>query len=266
MDPRSLTDLQADDITDLLHALSRPTAPADRSALEGEIVRRYRPLVRGQAARYAHRGVDKEDLAAVGDFALLKAIRRFDPDRGCFSAFAAATIRGEIKKYFRDHGWMIRPTRRIQELQAHIAEATEEHLHLGVVPDRAELAARLDVTTDDIREAMLARGHFSPHSLDATVDRGDRTLASTVGAYERGFDLVDERVTAMAACASLGAADRELIRLRFFEDRTQDEIARMIGISQMQVSRRLRRILLRLHSIVTEGSDPQAADLRRTAV
>lgn len=82
MDPRSLTDLQADDITDLLHALSRPTAPADRSALEGEIVRRYRPLVRGQAARYAHRGVDKEDLAAVGDFALLKAIRRFDPDRG----------------------------------------------------------------------------------------------------------------------------------------------------------------------------------------
>src|SRR4051794_1552915 len=118
MDPHTFRDLPTDELSDIFELLAGPIRPVDRSELEGEIVRRFRPLARGQAARFSHRGIDGEDLAAVADFALLKAIRRFDPERGCFAAFATATIRGEIKKYFRDHGWMIRPTRRIQELQA----------------------------------------------------------------------------------------------------------------------------------------------------
>ena len=237
-----------DDTTNLLEKAA-DADPQEQTVLEDELVRRYLGLATHLAGRYAGRGADREDLNQVASFALVKAIRGFNHDRGEFVPFATVTILGEIKKYFRDYCWGVRPPRRIQQLQADIAAATERRMHSDShTPVDAELAVELDADVSDIREAQAARSCFSPSSLDQPTRVDGRPLGETLMSEETAYDFIEEWVSVAPLCQQLDDAERELLRLRFVEDKTQQEIAAIIGVSQMQVSRRLSKLLETLRS------------------
>lgn len=197
-------------------------------------------------ARYRRRGVDDDDIAAVARLALVKAVRRFNIDSGHdFLSFAAPTIRGEVKRYFRDHGWMVRPPRRVQELQKAISAADAAlSSNLGRSPRPSELAENLDVDVSDIEEALAARGCFTPHSLDLPVGQeGDATVGDLFVLEDHPHAAVEARVDLGPLVRQLDDRDRRVLELRFFHELTQAEIAADIGVTQMQVSRLLARIL-----------------------
>ncbi len=237
-----------DDTTELLQKAAQATGQ-ERAVLEDELVQRYLSLASHLANRYAGRGADRQDLIQVANFALLKAIRGFNHDRGEFVPFATVTILGEIKKYFRDHCWGVRPPRRIQQLQADIAAATERRMHSDSrAPQDEDLAEELQSEVSDIREALAARSCFSPSSLDQPMRTDGRPLGESLASEEDAFDFIEEWVTIAPLCQQLNDDERELLRLRFIEDKTQQEIAAIIGVSQMQVSRRLSKVLDRLRA------------------
>jgi RNA polymerase sigma-B factor len=245
-----------DETSALLEAAARAGA-VERAALEDEVVRRHLGLARHLAGRYAGRGVDRDDLVQVANFALVKAIRGFHHDRGEFVPFATVTILGEIKKYFRDHCWGVRPPRRIQQLQADITAASERLLQSdGHMPGVHEIARELGAEVSDVSEAMAARGCFSPTSLDQPVRDGGQPLGETLSWDESAYAFIDDWVTVGPLCEELADDERELLRLRFVEDRTQQEIADLVGVSQMQVSRRLAKLLekLREKAVVTDAA------------
>ena len=218
--------------------------PHEREALEDEIVRRYLGLSRQLAGRYFGRGIDREDLIQVANYALVKAIRGFHHDRGEFVPFATVTILGEIKKHFRDHGWGVRPPRRIQQLQADIAKASERRLQTEAhAPGVDDIADELGADVADITEALAAKGCFAPTSLDQPVGGSSQPLGETIRVEESAYDFIDDWVTVGPLYRQLPEDERELIRLRFVEDKTQQEIADIVGVSQMQVSRRLAKVL-----------------------
>lgn len=199
------------------------------------------------ARGYRNRGVDEEDLVQVARLALVKAAAGFDAEIGDFAPYAASTIRGELKRWFRDHAWDVRPPRRLQELQAALHADLAEH------PQDTDLhhaAERLGASYDDLREAEAARGCFTADSVDDT-EHGHRPL----GADDDRFELVDQWLTFRRLCADLDHADRQLLHWRFIEEETQQRIADRLGISQMQVSRRLSALLARLRST---AMDPAA--------
>lgn len=193
------------------------------------------------ARRFARRGVEVDDLRQVACLALVKSARAFDPRQGAYSPYAAATIRGDLKKYFRDHAWTVRPPRRIQELQARI-RAVDPHRRYGA----RRLAADLGEDAADVTEALAARGCFQPDSLDRRVrpdDEGAMAAVDLMPVEDEGFEHVEDRLTLRSLCGDLDDEDRELIRLRFVDDLTQQQIADRLGVSQMQISRRLRRVI-----------------------
>ncbi len=237
-----------DNTTELLEKAACANAQ-ERRLIEDELVARYLGLANHLAQRYSGRGADRDDLVQVASFALVKAIRGFDHDRGEFVPFATVTILGEIKKYFRDHCWGVRPPRRIQQLQADIAAATERGMQDEArTPDDGDLARELSADVADIREAQAARSCFSPTSLDQPVRMGGRPLGETLTSEESDYELVEEWVSVAPLCRQLDDSERELLRLRFIEDKTQQEIAAIVGVSQMQVSRRLAKVLDTLRS------------------
>lgn len=243
------------DDTDQLLEAAASAGPQQRAYLEEEVARRHLGLARHLAARYAGRGADREDLIQVANFALVKAIRGFDPAKGEFVPFASVTILGEIKKYFRDQCWGVRPPRRIQQLQADISKATERSLQSDSrTPCIADLAEELDTDTAAVQEALAARGCFSPSSLDQPARDSGRPLGESIAVDESAYDFIDEWVTVGPLCRELDDSERELLRLRFVEDKTQQEIAAIVGVSQMQVSRRLAKLLDQLRSRVAMSS------------
>lgn len=192
------------------------------------------------ARRYSGRGVEREDLEQVARLALVKAAHHYDPDRGPFGPFAATTVRGEVKRYFRDLAWGVRPPRRVQELQARMsAEPAPD----GRDEDPWTMARRLGEPVADVREAMAARGCFSCDSIDAAEDGGH-----WFGLEDERFETIEQRETFRALCVGLSDDDRRLLAWRFVEELTQQQIADRLGISQMQVSRRLSRLLEGLRS------------------
>lgn len=226
---------------------ARAADEAERELLEDEVVRRHLGLAHHLAGRYAGRGADRDDLAQVACFALVKAIRGFDHDRGEFVPFATVTILGEIKKYFRDYCWGVRPPRRIQQMQADISSATERCLQADShQPGIETIAQEIDADVDDVREAMAARSCFSPTSLDQPVRESGRPLGETIAVDSLEFEFIDDWVTVGPLCRDLDEDERLLLRLRFVEDKTQQEIAEIVGVSQMQISRRLAKLLARL--------------------
>lgn len=244
-----------DDVRQLLEAAAA-ASPAERELLEDEVVRRHLGLVHHLAGRYSGRGADREDLLQVASFALVKAIRGYDHAKGEFVPFATVTILGEIKKHFRDSCWGVRPPRRIQQLQAGISQATERRLQSDArTPCDEDLAEDLDTDVAEIREALAARSCFSPTSLDQPLRADGRPLGESLPVEESAFDFIENWVTIGPLCEQLADDERELLRLRFVEDKTQQEIANLIGVSQMQVSRRLSGLLQRLR----EGADSVAA-------
>lgn len=223
-----------------------------------ELVHEHLPLARHHALQYRGRGVELEELVQVANLALVKAARGFDAERGAFAPYAAATIRGDIKKFFRDHAWSVRPPRRVQELQAAITAATGADARR---PDVKELAHDLDVEPEDVVEALSARGCFQSESTDRRIGSSELTIGETLTCRDADLDLVDEWVSFCRLSRELTLDERELLSMRFVEDLTQQEIADRLGISQMQVSRRLRAVLDALRSRAEDDDErpPEAA-------
>jgi RNA polymerase sigma-B factor len=249
----------SDVLPTMLARLRASTCEAERALVEEEIVRDQLPMTRAIARRYANRGVDLEDLTAVAALALVKAIRGFEPALGSFQGYATATVLGEIKKHFRDHCWTVRPTRRIQELQSEIVHVTaERQQQLESVRPEA-LADALGAEVSEVTEAMGAFAHFRAMSLDAPAAGGGSRLGDRLASDDRDLDLVDQRLMAVGACAELTPVECRLLRLRFVEDRTQSEIATILGTSQVQVSRHLTRALQQLRQKIGELEPPRKA-------
>ena len=195
-------------------------------------------LASALARRFDRRGVELEDLEQVAHLALVKAAQRYNPDNGAFPPFATATITGELKRHFRDRAWMVRPPRRVQEIQSLMAaERLPEITSANVI----ELAERIEVDPKDLTEAANARGCFHPDSID-DPNRSGREFAT----HDDNLDLVTDWATVARPLRELDTESRRLLHWRFVEELTQQAIADRLGISQMQVSRRLKQVLDRV--------------------
>jgi RNA polymerase sigma-B factor len=222
-----------------------------------ELVARFLPLARKLARRYSGAREPFDDLLQVASLGLVKAIDRFDLSRGtAFSSFAVPTILGELKRYFRDLGWAVHVPRGAQERAVKVEEA---HQLLSSRSNRAptvpELAEYLEFSIEDVLDALeTSRAHHAT-SLDAPYDDGEGesgTMVESFGDLDPSLQSADERVTIVAAAHQLPQREREVLALRFVHDMTQTQIADQIGVSQMQVSRILRRAISHL-SDITEG-------------
>ena len=228
-----------------------------------ELVDRFMPLARKLARRYA--GLEPfDDLLQVASIGLLKAIDRFDPGRGAaFSSFAVPTILGELKRHFRDTGWFVHVPRRAQELALKVQEAQER---LSASSERSptvqELAHYMEISVEEVIDALEAGAAHHSTPLDAPVGRQDgerATLADTFGAEDDRFELIDARVTLGAVAGELSERERLVLTLYFLEERTQSQIAEELGVSQMQVSRILRRAVERLRELTEHDAAPSRA-------
>lgn len=227
------------------------TDETTRKALLGDVVLDNLGVAEALAQRYRNRGLPAEDLQQVAYVALIRAAQKFDPEAGHdFLSYCVPTVRGELRRHFRDQGWMVRPTRRIQELQQSINAAEEELVQrLGHSPSARDFAEHLDENLDDVIEALAGDGCFAPASLDLPVgDDAGASLGEMLGAIDGGHLAAEARAMLEPAVARLDERDRRIVQLRFVEDLTQAEIASRIGVTQMQVSRLLSRILKRLRA------------------
>lgn len=227
---------------------------AEHEQLVDELIAVNVPMARALASRYRNRGVDLDDLEQVATIGLVKAARRFDAEAGHdFMSFAVPTIRGELRRHFRDFGWTIRPPRRVQELQAGIGRARDVlEQRWGRSPRPSELAAHLDVDVREVEEALAVDGCFTPTSLDG-VGGGAAAPGDVLGGQDRAFDAVEARVVLDPVVRRISARDRRILHLRFYEQRSQQEIADDVGLTQAHVSRILTRILRDLRAHLGEG-------------
>jgi RNA polymerase sigma-B factor len=233
-------------------------ALADRSpsarhaeAVDSRLVEDHLGLARYLARRFSHRGESLEDLVQVASMGLVEAATRYDPDHGTsFPAFATATIIGTLKKHFRDRGWSVRVSRRVQELYLESRDAVD-HLSqaLGRSPTIDELAAHLGVGASDVIEAMEAGRLYRTASLSQALDDDTtRALETRVGAVDPGVGIVDRRDLVRDLMSRLPMSERRVVLLRFQEGLSQAEIGSRVGVSQMQVSRLLARGLERMRA------------------
>jgi RNA polymerase sigma-B factor len=217
------------------------------------LIERYMPLARSLALRYRRASEPLDDLVQVASVGLVKAVDRWDPDRGlAFSSYAVPTILGELRRYFRDSTWDVRPARDLQELCLAVEEAREKlWAKLGRSPTVADLAERLERPEEDIIEALQATEGRSVRSLDAPVHDEEEDSASAgdlIGRHDAEFDRVEAGVTIERLTGVLDDRAREILRLRFQEDLLQSEIAERVGCSQMHVSRIIRSSLEKLYA------------------
>jgi RNA polymerase sigma-B factor len=216
-----------------------------------ELIERFLPLARKLAARYGRSNEPYEDLVQVASVGLIKAIERFDPDHGAaFTTFAVPTILGEIKRHFRDTSWTVKVDRRSQERARAVLAAQRAMMAVGRSPTVMDIAQFLECSAEEVLEGLQAALAHSPISLDAPIEPGggdeEWSLAGKVGTDDAGFEQIDERATIDAAVQHLPKLEREVLYLRFGEDLSQREIAARLDVSQMHVSRILRRALERL--------------------
>jgi RNA polymerase sigma-B factor len=214
-----------------------------------DLVESHRPLAQRIAAGFASRGQPLEDLEQVAYLGLVTAARRFDPSRGVrFATFARVTVTGELKKYFRDHSWLVRVPRSVQELYLVVRPAVEELTQsLGRAPTIAEIAQQIGADEEAVVEALDAAGSLHADSLDRPrYEDDDEQRAYEPSWSDEGFARVDERSWLVPALASLPPRERRILELRFLEGLPQSAIAERVGISQMHVSRLLARTLATL--------------------
>jgi RNA polymerase sigma-B factor len=221
---------------------AQDATPADRKRLIDEVITLNIEVAQSVAGRYRNRGIAIEDLEQVACLALVRAAHRFDPTKADdFLTYAVPTIRGEIKRHFRDHGWVVRPPRRVQEVQALIRQSDSEPSDRP--DDPGDLAARLGVDVKDVSEALNVQGCFAPASLDAPNPVGEPWSASLVDDDFDEREAVEARAILRTLTKELTSRERLILYLRFVEGRTQKEIGAEIGVTQMQVSRLLTGIL-----------------------
>jgi RNA polymerase sigma-B factor len=236
---------------ELFVALRDCADPEQQRFLRDELVMLNLPAARALALRYRDRGVAVDDLVQVAALGLVKAVQGYDPDRGSdFMAYAAPTVTGEIKRYFRDTGWAVRPPRRVQELRAAVSSATQRLSgELGRSATVAELATALEVGEEEVLEALVSGNGYTTASLDTPPgDDSGASWADSVSDGECEQTGVPDRVALERLLARLPARDRHILSLRFFAEKTQSEIGEQIGVTQMQVSRLLSRALARLRT------------------
>lgn len=229
----------------------------DEEARE-QLIESHLNLVRFLASKFKNRGEPLDDLIQVGSIGLIKAIDRFDPERGLeFTTFATPTITGEIKRHFRDKGWSVRVPRRLQELSAKVNQVTDELTkELQRSPSVEEIARELDSTVDEVLEAMESSSAYSSVSLEAPSSGGDDDSPSVLDHYaseDEELASSDDRMVIEDTIRDFSPREQEIIRMRFIDGLTQVEIAKKLGISQVQVSRLLRRTLKK----VQEKIDPE---------
>ncbi len=220
-------------------------------AVRDQLVERFLPLAKHLARVHDGGARHHDDVVQVACIGLLNAIERFDPDRGsAFSSFAVPTILGEIKRYFRDRGWLLHVSRSLQERTLHLQRAIDAlEGELGRAPTTAELAGRLDATVEEVLEARLAAGAHFGVSLDhPDPDGDDRALADEFGSEDDGFDHVEAAATVDSLLAGLDHRQRIILRLRFEHDLTQAEIGEYLGLSQMHISRLVRQAITELRA------------------
>ncbi len=223
------------------------------AAARDELIERYMPLARSLALRYRRASEPLDDLVQVASVGLVKAVDRWDPERGlAFSSYAVPTILGELRRYFRDATWDVRPARDLQELCLAVEEARENLWgELGRSPTVGDIAGRLDRSPEEIVEALQATEGRSVRSLDAPVheEEGDSASAGDlIGTEDAEFDRVEAGITIERMTGILDDRARQILRLRFRDDLLQSEIAERVGCSQMHVSRIIRSSLERLYA------------------
>ena len=240
-----------------LHSL--PEDSEKRKALRDRLVEAHMPLVIYLARRFSGRNEPMNDLVQVGAIGLIKAIDRFDPSRGLeFSTYATPTILGEIKRHFRDTGWLIHVPRRAQELQTTVNAARAElSQELGRAPTVAELAARIEVDEEIVIEALDAARAYSGVPLDVLAAPGETVPEHPMlGIVDEGFEQVEQRAMLREVISKLPENEREILLLRFVANKTQTEIAAIVGVSQMQVSRLVARGLKKLRASLGAEDPP----------
>ncbi|MFC8532138.1 SigB/SigF/SigG family RNA polymerase sigma factor [Nocardia sp. NPDC057227] len=231
-------------------------APGDpsREAVRGEIIARCLPLASHIARRFSGRGESFDDLLQIARLGLVLAVDRFDVERGSsFLSFAVPTVMGEVRRHFRDHTWSLRVPRRLKEIQLRIGPAVEALSHsLGRLPTAREIAADLELDLAEVTQAMVASNAYQTNSIDAASnDDGENTplaLRDTLGREEPSYQLLEDAIAVRPLLAALPEREREVLVMRFFENRTQTQIAAHLGVSQMQVSRILTRTLAALRA------------------
>ena len=216
-----------------------------------KLVMSHMNLVRFLANKFKNRGEPLDDLIQVGYLGLLKAIDRFDPSRGLeFTTYATPTIMGEIKRHFRDKGWSVRVPRRLQELSAKVNQATDVLTNeLQRSPKIEEIAEYLDASVDEVLEAMESSSAYSSVPLEGTGNNDNDDAPSVLDRYateDSALNFTDDRLIIQEALKGFSPREREVIDLRFLQGMTQIEIAEQLGISQVQVSRLLRRTLKKI--------------------
>jgi RNA polymerase sigma-B factor len=223
---------------------------AERERIFEEIVLINIDFARSLARRFRNRGVALEDLEQVALLTLVRVVPKFDPSKDRdFLAYAVPSIRGDLKRYFRDHAWTVRPPRRVQEIQLEVQRAHARAREIGEPMSAEAIAEDLQLKPADVEEALLADGCFHPLSLDTpfTGDPGSSSLGETIPTTdEEAREAAEARVLLEPLLRELGERDRRIVHLRFAEGRTQQEIADELGVTQMQVSRLLSRILRQL--------------------
>jgi RNA polymerase sigma-B factor len=261
---RGPVDIAEQDRAARTHALLRQAIGADETTLRrlhDEIVLLNIEVAESVVSRYRNRGVPFEDLVQVACLGLVKAAKGFDPDKSDnFLGYAVPTMLGEVKRFFRDNAWVVKPPRRIQELQAELSAAAGRLMHeTGRRPCLVELADELDVDVATVQEALAADGCFSPSSLDRPSSSEDAgaTLADVLGDQDAGFDRAEALVALRPVCQTLSERDRRIVYLRFFGEWTQARIAEEFGVTQMQISRVLTRILSDLREQLGDVDAPR---------
>ena len=218
------------------------------------LVARMMPLARRLARRYQRPGEPLDDLLQVAALGLIKAVDRFEPDRPtAFTSFAVPTILGELKRHFRDNGWAVHVPRGMQERVMQVDQARAAlNRRLGRAPSTQEIAEELGACVEEVLEAYEAAAAYDAISIEASrpgADDDGGTFLDTLGEEDDRFELVEERAAIAPALAALPARERAILSMRFVEDMTQQEIAERIGVSQMHVSRLIRRSLSRLRTV-----------------
>jgi RNA polymerase sigma-B factor len=225
-----------------------------------QLIERYLPLARSLARRYERRGEPFDDLLQVASLGLVKAIDRFDPHNGAsLSSYAVPTILGELRRYFRSSGWALHLSRDMQERVLTVNAAVERlSSELGRSPSPQQIADDVGLTAEQVLEAIAANAAWDTASLDTPVRTSEgesQTIASTIGETDRRFELIEDRASIGPALELLPERERLILHLRFVEDRTQAEIAQCVGVSQMHVSRLLRRALEELRLVAGSAAE-----------
>lgn len=245
-----------------LLAQAQHAEAGERQRLIDEVVQSHLGLARSLARRFSYRPEDSEDLYQVACMALVQACHRFDPEQPSFVAFAIPTITGMMQRHLRDHSWLVRPPRAAQELALKLTKQWPRlSQELGATPDDTALAQQLgqDVSVKEVHEARLAAAGRRGTSLDATPTH----VTAPAGLLDQEVEASETRLLLQKACRQLDPQDQELLRLRFYGEQSQAEIAATLGVSQMQICRRLKRIFTTLRAAI--GEIDEHADTSNTA-